>query len=77
MTEIIVFAEGPSDEQFIKQVVAPALRHLQLYLKPQTLQTSQHISGGAVSFDRLKFNARNTLRQNQNIVLTDVTQCIR
>jgi hypothetical protein len=68
--EIIVFAEGPTEEQFIKRIVAPALRHLDIYLKPQTLKTSKDASGGAVTFDRLKFNARNTLRQYPNAVLT-------
>lgn len=68
--EVIVFAEGPSDEQFIKRVVAPTLRPLQIYLKPQLLNTSKNAKGGAVSFDRLKFNARNTLRQYPDATLT-------
>lgn len=66
---VIVFAEGPTEEQFIKRLVAPALRQLNIYLKPQTLKTSKEASGGAVSFGRLKFNARNTLRQYPNAVL--------
>lgn len=70
MREVIVFAEGPSDEQFVKRVVAPAFRHLQIFLKPQTLNTSRDARGGAVNFDRLKFNARNTLRQKPDAVLT-------
>lgn len=70
MLEVIVFAEGQTEEKFIKQVIAPALRHLQIFVKPQTLNTSQNAKGCAVSFDRLKFNARNTLRQNANFVLS-------
>lgn len=70
MVEVIVFAEGQTEEKFIKQVVAPALRHLQVFVKPQTLNTSQSAKGGAVSFDRLKFNARNTLRQNATSMLS-------
>jgi hypothetical protein len=70
MIEVIVFAEGATEERFIKQVVAPALRHLQVFVKPQMLNTSQTSKGGAVSFDRLKFNARNTLKQNNNVVLS-------
>ncbi len=70
MVEVIIFAEGQTEEAFIKQVVAPALRHLQVFVKPQMLNTSQTSKGGAVSFDRLKFNARNTLRQNSNAVLS-------
>ena len=70
MIEVIVFAEGQTEEQFIKQVVAPALRHLQVFVKPLLLHTSQMAKGGAVTFDRLKLNARNTLRQSPNAVLS-------
>ncbi|MBY0577226.1 MAG: DUF4276 family protein [Gallionellaceae bacterium] len=70
MQEVIVFAEGPTEEQFIKRVVAPLFRSNRVSLKPQTLNTSQDAKGGAVNFDRLKFNARNTLRQKPNAILT-------
>ena len=70
MPKVIVFAEGPSDEQFIKRVVAPALLPLQIYIKPQLLHTSKDAKGGAVSFQRLKINARNTLLQNRDTILT-------
>lgn len=70
MHEVIVFTEGQTEEQFIKRVVAPSLRTQQIFLKPQTLNTSQDANGGAVSFDRLKFNARNTLRQRPDAILT-------
>lgn len=70
MVEVIVIAEGPTEEQFIKRLVAPALRQLQIFVKPQMLKTSQDARGGAVNFDRLKFNARNTLRQKPDAVLT-------
>jgi len=70
MVEVIVFAEGPTEEQFVKRLVAPALRHFQVFVKPQLLKTSQEARGGAVNFDRLKFNARNTLRQYPHCVLT-------
>lgn len=70
MVDVIVFAEGQSEEQFIKQVVAPSLRHQRIYLKAQTLKTSQQGTGGAVIFDRLTFYARNVLRQYPNAVLS-------
>lgn len=70
MPTVIVFAEGESEEQFIKRIVAPSLNHLQVYLKPQQLHTSKHAKGGAVNFERLKINARNTLRQYPDAVLT-------
>ena len=70
MLEVIVFTEGQTEEQFIKRVVAPPFHANQIFLKPQTLNTSQDAKGGAVNFDRLKFNARNTLRQKPDAVLT-------
>ena len=70
MLEVIVFTEGQTEEQFIKRVVAPLFRSNQIFLKPQTLNTSQDAKGGAVNFDRLKFNARNTLRQKPDATLT-------
>jgi len=70
MVEVIVFAEGPTEEQFIKRLVAPALRNLQIFVKPQLLKTSRDGRGGAINFDRLKFNARNTLRQSPKAVLS-------
>jgi len=70
MLTVIVFAEGESEEQFIKKIVAPTLHHLQVYLKPQQLKTSKDAKGGAVNFERLKINARNTLRQYPEAVLT-------
>lgn len=62
MVEVVVFAEGQTEEQFIKRLVAPALRPIQVYLKLQILKASRDAKGGAISFDRLKFYARNTLR---------------
>lgn len=70
MVEVVVFAEGPTEEKFVKTVLAPVFRPNQIFLKPQMLNTSQDAKGGAVSFARLKFNARNTLRQKPDAVLT-------
>jgi len=70
MLEIIIFAEGQSEEQFIKKVVAPALKHLNLFLKPQILKTSKESAGGALNFDRLRFYARRVLDQKPKAVLT-------
>jgi hypothetical protein len=69
MAEVIVFCEGQTEEKFIKQIVAPSLRQSGIHLKPQTLKTSQDGSGGAVTFDRLKFYARNALRQKNAPIL--------
>lgn len=70
MREVIIFAEGPTEERFIKQLVAPALHGLRIYLKPQLLKTSPSGRGGSLSIDRFLLNARNTLRQKPDAVLS-------
>lgn len=70
MREVVVIAEGQTEEQFIKQIVAPSLRPVCVFLKPLLLKTSQTAKGGAISYDRLQFHARNTLRQHPDAVLT-------
>ena len=37
MREVIVIAEGQTEEQFIKRLIAPSLRRLQVFVKPQLL----------------------------------------
>jgi hypothetical protein len=70
MTEVFVIAEGPTEERFIKDLVAPALKPLQVYVKRQLMNTSKTAQGGAITFDRLCLNARNTLRQHPDAVLS-------
>ena len=70
MVEVTVFTEGQTEEHFVKQVIAPSVRPLEIYVKPLTLKTSMESRGGAISYDRLKFYARNTLRSNSEGVLT-------
>ena len=68
--EVIVIAEGQTEEQFIKRVVAPALRGLAVYVKPELLKTSSDARGGAVTIERFMFNARNLLRNRPRAVLS-------
>jgi hypothetical protein len=70
MVEVVVFAEGQSDEAFLKRVVAPSLREDGVFIKPLTLHTSRDSTGGAINFDRLCLNVRNTLRQDNTRYLT-------
>lgn len=70
MQEVIVISEGQTEEAFIKQVVAPFFNSQQIYLKPLLMNTSSTAKGGAINYDRLKKNIRNTLRGKPDIVLT-------
>lgn len=67
---VFVIAEGQTEEQFIKRVVAPALHPAGIFVKAQTMKTSTDSRGGAVNWDRLKRNARNLLLQHPDAVLT-------
>ncbi|MDA8190049.1 MAG: DUF4276 family protein [Acidiferrobacter thiooxydans] len=70
MGEVVVIAEGQTEEQFIKRLVAPALRPLHVYVKPWVLETSPGHKGGAVTFSRLKLYARNTLLRDSRVVVS-------
>jgi hypothetical protein len=70
MVEVIVIAEGQTEEQFIKRVIAPVLRARRVFVKPLLLKTSQDARGGAVSFGRFMFNARNLLLSQPRAVLS-------
>ena len=70
MQEVIVIVEGQTEEAFIKRVIAPVFRPQQIYLKPFLMSTSSTGKGGAINFDRLKINVRNSLRGNSSAVLT-------
>lgn len=61
--EVYIISEGPSEEKFIKEVIAPSFRDLDIYLKPIQLETSHGFKGGALNHDRLRINARNILNQ--------------
>lgn len=70
MVNVIVIAEGQSEEIFVKTAVAPELRNFEVYVRPILLKTSKDCSGGAISYDRFKINARNNLRQNNEVYVT-------
>lgn len=68
--EVFVIAEGQTEEAFIKLIVAPALTHLRVFVKPIVLRTSRDSAGGAVSWDRFKLNVKNLAKQHPEAVLT-------
>ncbi|WP_193771175.1 DUF4276 family protein [Candidatus Magnetaquicoccus inordinatus] len=70
MVRVVLFAEGQSDEKFIKESISPLFAASGLFLVPRLLKTSQNARGGAVTFDRLKLYARNTLREGSAPILS-------
>jgi hypothetical protein len=69
-TEVFVIVEGQTEERFIKDLIAPALNHLSIFIKPISMRTSSTSRGGAVTLDRLKFNLRNLMRQHSQAYVT-------
>jgi Domain of unknown function (DUF4276) len=70
--EIYIISEGSSEEKFIKEVIAPSFRDLDIYLKPIQLETSNGFKGGALNHDRLRINARNILNQYPKAYLSSL-----
>lgn len=70
MKTVIVLVEGQSEETFIRDVVAPAFHHLEIYLQPRCIPTSKSSKGGAVTFERFMHHARNTLNERQDTYVT-------
>lgn len=67
---VCVLAEGQTEETFLKRLLVPPLAEKGIYLHPMLMKTSANSKGGDVTFDRLKQNARNLLRQDTNAFLT-------
>lgn len=67
---VVVVCEGETEEEFVRDVLAPGLSVLGLYLEPQMVETSPGHRGGALNYDRVKLHLRNTLRQKSAPVVT-------
>lgn len=70
MSRIVVVCEGETEEEFVRDVLAPGFYGLGLYLEPQMVETSPGHRGGALNYDRVKPHLRNTLCQKSAPVVT-------
>lgn len=70
MSRVVVVCEGETEEEFVRDVLAPGFNGLGLYLEPQMVETSPGHRGGALNYDRVKPHLRNTLRQKSAPVVT-------
>lgn len=70
MSRIVVVCEGETEEEFVRDVLAPCFYGVGLYLEPQMVETSPGHRGGALNYDRVKPHLRNTLRQKSAPVVT-------
>lgn len=70
MIRIYALVEGQSEEKVLRDVIAPTLADLEIYLIPTVPPTSKGHKGGDVSFDRLMFNLRRLLNQESDAYVT-------
>lgn len=67
---VVVVCEGETEEEFVRDVLAPGFCGTGLYLEPQMVETSPGNRGGALNYDRVKPHLRNVLRQKSMPVVT-------
>ncbi len=70
MSRVVVVCEGETEEEFVREVLAPGFYDLGLFLEPQMVETSPGHRGGALNYDRVKLHLRNALRQKSAPVVT-------
>ncbi|MDD2767446.1 MAG: DUF4276 family protein [Methylococcus sp.] len=70
MSRVVVVCEGQTEEEFVRDVLAPCFYGLELYLEPQMVETSPGHRGGALNYGRVKPHLRNVLRQKSAPVVT-------
>lgn len=77
MSRVVVVCEGETEEEFVRDVLAPGFHGLGLFLEPQMVETSPGHRGGALNYDRVKTHLRNVLRQNSAPVVTTMFDLYR
>jgi hypothetical protein len=64
MTRLFIVSEGPTEEAFVKTVLAPVLRLSNIHAKPVLVATSPGHHGGGLNLERTRRAVRNTLLQH-------------
>lgn len=70
MIEVIVVGEGPTEETFVRDVLAPELAHRGISLQPRLINTSPGKKGGALAAERVLRFLRKTLRERADTYVT-------
>jgi hypothetical protein len=63
LIEVIVVGEGPTEESFVRDVLALRLANQEVFLEARLIRTSPASRGGGLSWDRVRRFLRNTLRE--------------
>jgi SWI2/SNF2 ATPase/Domain of unknown function (DUF4276) len=68
--EVVVVAEGQTEETFVRDVLAPELAPGMIFLSAGLVGTSPTQGGGALSYPRVQRYLRNTLRERSDTYVT-------
>ena len=70
MIFVVVVCEGPTERDFVMEILQPALSHSNLFVEPRLIPTSPVQKGGALTGQRVLRFLRNTLRQRRDSYVT-------
>lgn len=70
MMRVYVICEGQTEETFVRDILAPILAHQQIFLTARGINTSKGHKGGALTYERVKRFVINSLKEDQNTVIT-------
>lgn len=68
--EVNIVCEGPTEERFVWNVLAPTFWPRDRNIRPRLIPTSRYSRGGALSRDRILRYLRNTLRERADVYVT-------
>jgi len=73
MRGIYILGEGPTEEEFINNVIRPYLAAREIYdVRCILMQTSPGHKGGDITYARYKHNAANLLKREKDILVTSL-----
>lgn len=71
MRGIYILCEGPSEEEFVNNILREYFLRFQIYeVRPILMSTSKGNKGGDVKYDRLRHNINKLLSQERDIIVT-------
>ena len=70
MIIVVVVCEGPTERDFVMEILQPALAHSNVFVDPRLIPTSPLQKGGALTGQRVLRFLRNTLRQRRDTCVT-------
>lgn len=71
MRGIYILCEGPSEEEFVNNIMRSHFQRFEIYdVRPILMSTSKGHKGGDIKYDRLKYNIDRLLRRENDIIVT-------